>query len=86
MPLPCVRVRVKPVAVTRPDVVVAEELRMVSVTDAKLTVKVVARLVLVLVTVEGPVLVLSLPLPMLREATVRPTSEVDVTVDSLRVT
>lgn len=73
-------------AVTRPEVVVAEELRMVSVTDAKLTVKVVARLVLVLVTVEGPVLVLSLPLPMLREATVRPVSEANVTVDTLRVT
>lgn len=73
-------------AVIRPDIVGAEELRTVSVTDAMLIVMVVARLVLVLVTVEGLVLLLSLPLPMLRDATVRPGSEVEVSVDALRVT
>ena len=80
-----VKVRVKPLAVKRPDVLVTEELRMVSVADARLIVKVVARLVLVLVTVEGLV-PLALPLPMLREATVRPPSVVWVSVEALRVT
>lgn len=39
-----------------------------------------------LVTVEGVVLPLSVPLPMLRDATVRPGSEDDVSVDVLSVT
>jgi hypothetical protein len=78
------RVRVKPVAVVRPVVAVAEELTIVFVTDATVIVTVVTRLVLVLVTVEG--LVLLLPLSMLMEATVRLGSEVEVAGEPLRVT
>lgn len=82
MPLPCaVIVRVKPVAVMRWEDVVMEELLTVSVTDATLIVMVVARLVLVLVTVEG-----LLPLAVPKEAMVTPPSTLRVSVDELRVT
>lgn len=82
MPLPCaVRVRVKPEAVRRWDVVVALELRTVSVTDARLTVMVCTRLVLVLVTVDG-----LLPVVVPKDAMVTPPSTLRVSADELSVT
>lgn len=75
-------VKVKPVAVSMwDDVVVALELLRVSVAAATLTVMVVARLVLVLVTVEGA---LSVEVP--KEAMVTPPSTLRVSADALSVT
>lgn len=83
MPLPCaVMVRVKPEAVIRGDVVVMDEFRTVSVTDARLTVMVPAKLVVVLVRVEGPLAVVVVP----KDAMVTPPSTLRVSADGLRVT
>lgn len=60
---------------------VALELVTVSVAEARLTVMVVAKLVLVLVTVEGP-----LSVAVLKEAMVTPPSTLRVSADELSVT